>query len=253
MHLVRPVIRQPRCLLVMTVFHTYDWTRLLLPAIQQHLPGIPLLIVDNNPHRADNKDKRASYCGRSVYGKPTRWNRYCEAESDLIHKECLSVLNTPWCMDHGRCIDLAAEWAVKEEFDVLFHIEPDCTVTGNRWFYALLNSILQGNWMASGKRYPSQELHPTPSAWRLDVWETLGLSFVAFPRTLLGHERKFYFVVDIYRTLRTHQKHWDTGIYAWYRCARKDKAAYVPCFDVEHHYRGSCNRLSGLGCNILAG
>lgn len=230
------------CVVVLVAFNTYDWIVPCLTDLRKFMPKIDVVVANNNPSRAD-KARLKSFSGRTVYGQTVKLTEYTEKENKWLQSAQkdlnIKVVDTPWFMDHGRAVD----WMVKDlEHDAFVHIEPDCEISGPVWFKNLRQGLCK-SWMASGYMYPSREIHPTPSIWRLDVWRYLNLSFVAFPRKVFtGQDALFYKIIDTHRLLRTHQNHWDTGIYASYRCSRKKKAQWVPTPDIVHHYRGSVDR-----------
>lgn len=250
LHLVSPRLDSPKCVVVMITFHTYHWTAQILPQLKRY-SRLPLLIVDNNPGINDSPERRNSYNVTSCYNASGKWDGFCEPEKQLIRKQNAIVITTPWCMEHGRAVDFAAKWAIEKGFDVMIHIEPDCVIWNSQWIPTLLAELKQDKWVASGKRYPSGELHPTPSAWRLDVWNYLGLSFVTFKRTIELLEPKFHELINVRKMVAVHRDFWDTAFYAAYRCARRNRASYVTCPGFAHKFRGSITQRKGLGFTLL--
>ena len=232
------------CVVVLVAFNTYDWIVSCVTSLRKHMPNIDVLVVNNNPSKK-NKERLASFHGRTVYGTKIGLSDYCESENAWLEEHQnefnLKIIESPYFMDHGRAIDFAVKNI--SGYDAFVHIEPDCEIYGTLWFKRLKDKIAQGYWMASGHFYPSKEPHPTPSIWRIDVFKYLGLSFVAFPRKVFtGQELLFYKIVDVHRMLKTHQYYWDTGFYAGYRCSRKYKASWVDASDFRHYYLGSANK-----------
>ena len=231
------------CIFVMVAFNTFDWIVPCIESFRRIFPDETLLVIDNNP--CQGTDRSRSFRGRTVYNRKNDWSKYCKKETDWLHsvkkKYNFEVIQTPHFMEHGYVIDLAVEKI--EDYDVLVHIEPDCDINGREWFDNLMTWIVNGHWMVTGHAYSSNEFHPTPSMWRLDVFRYLELSFKPFRRTVYtGQDKLFYKLVDTKKLRRQHQKWWDTGIYASYRCARKAKACAVPVPDFKHHMMGSVKR-----------
>lgn len=187
-------------------FHTWPWIKDCISCLSLE----NLVVVNNNPSKAE--DIKGWYLGR-----PDRsYNKFCAAEEEFVKSMGLPVIRPDGApLKHGQAMDFARDLFIDQGYDVMVHIEPDCIVSGNKWWSNLVGAIEDGYWMSSGDRDHRGYLRPCPSAWNLE--KTRNLSFSFFPRTST--------------------EKWDTGLKAWHEChlLGKDKEVEVPDF---LHYRG---------------
>ena len=215
---------------MMTVISYFSFGRIqdCIESIRKFIPNPNILVIDNNPSMSDSRIRKKSFQKGKHQGRFPDI-RYCEAERDWLKPQLdLKYFRTDRCCTHGEAINVAVEWCYENHVHTMVHIEPDCSITGSGWLSNLLNAIDQGAWMAGSRRKPSGELHPTPSAWLVD--QAINLDFRHVPREEVVDEKLF----DISKTGHWRKLWWDTGLKAWYECAKQHKTKQVLAPGIAH-------------------
>ena len=228
--------------MIVTVSHfTHGWIQDCLNSLFVHCPEFPLLVVDNNPSKDDNKKRAKSYA-KKVWLKNDYLERLemCEIERDWIrNQKRITVLNTTNFMKHGMAIDMANLWAYENGIDTLIHVEPDCMAYGRMWIDTLMKAIRNGYWLACGAVHPSGILYVVPGAW--SVKHSLNFSFRARTWEEDLNEKVYKSIVNRSHCLPWQRKksRWDFGQKLFYEYAKLGKVVYVPTWDLKHFCMGS--------------
>jgi len=213
---------------VLVAFHTGRCIRAAVDSFHRHFPGDMVLVVDNNPGR----------------GEPG-WTPDCDAERSWLRAQpdVLLLKNDGPGKGHGAGVDRAVAWCREGGVELMLHFEPDCLVTGRRWYDALRAAVDRGAWMAGSHRKRYGPIHPTPSLWRVD---RIATSFEVQPRGADARHPLFHQLVDVdwlTDTVREEggpwawwRDHWDTGQRAWFQAAVLGRAEAVPETDDFHHF-----------------
>lgn len=214
---------------VLVSYHTDRWIRVALRSYRHHFPEGPILVVDNNPEQ----------------GEPG-WTPRCEQERAWLRgrPDVLLVKNERPRKKHGTGIDRAVAWCRDHEVAFLLHFEPDCLVSGRRWFDDLWAAVESGAWMAGSDFKWYGPIHPTPSLWRVSE---IRASFEAQPRGDDVRHRRFRDLFDLDGLVADRRAdgdehwewwrdHWDTAQKAWFEAAVHDRARLVRTPGDFHHY-----------------
>lgn len=230
--------------IVIISFFTNGWTQNCINSLLKYVPDCVILAVDNNPSAKDSEERRCSFekiTSRLAHAYRCRsrsWNRFCEIERDWLSSHPRVILTqTNRCLLHGEAIEWAVRWCASHNVRKMVHIEPDCIITSRRWLDNLLAASNTGVWMAGGTRYPSGEFHPTPTIWI--VKEAQRLTFTPCLKGEDENHPRFSTLFNMSLARGYHRVGWDTGLKAWFDCAKEDKAAYVPCPGLRHVWNGS--------------
>jgi hypothetical protein len=222
-------------------FHTYWWTKGLVECAEQVDVG-QILAIDNNPKAGDIiLDK---YMGRSAAFSDRSYNQFCDAERSLL--EDLLVVTNPYRepMHHGHAMNFMRQWCVENDYQIMVHIEPDCSFTGTIWLQNLVRAIEEGYWMAGSEKMTSGILKPCCSAWNTEhEWDFSGglprIYDAEYQKVFPNHIREFGPTVDTNFAHKQIQKSWDTAQHAWFECEKAGKAKTVTAPDFTHHEGGS--------------
>lgn len=225
---------------VIVAYFTPDWIRVAITSYLRHFPDDRVLVVDNNPLRAE-----------------AGWMPACERERRWLrsHPRVDYVMNhlVPCSRyggrPHGLGLDAALGHCRDLDADVLLHLEPDCVVTGTRWRENLLGALADGAWMAGSHRQEHGPIHPCPSAWRVDRVRS---TFAGWEWEYDARHPRFHELVDLDRLKAVvgpghawdvfWSLFWDTGHKAWFDAAVHDRAALVDAPDFRHYWHGSIER-----------
>ena len=228
-------------------YFSYGWTQNCIKMLLRHVPNAHILVIDNNPSKLDSNKRMQSFidCKDARQKNITKKIVGCEIERTWIkeHKNIYSIL-TPEKLNHGHAIDMAMKYAHKNRYKTLIHIEPDCVILGSIWLRNLLSSIEEGFWMAGGCQLKAGHLHPTPTAWNIE--KTYQMSFL-FQR--IKEERNdpdfacLYYPSDC---IVFWQEFWDTGVKAWYECAKLGKAHKCQAPDFQHLWAKSSSKFPNI-------
>lgn len=220
---------------VLVAYHSALWIRVAIGSFLAQRPGETILVVDNNPRRAD-----------------LAWETACEEERQWLsaHPHVRLIDNEADDRTHGAGLDRALAWCRAQGVATMLHIEPDCYVTGLEWYSNLTAAIEGGAWMAACVRKPWGPLHPCPSIWRVDE---VRASFRRQDGTVDATHPRFTELVDVERyrlesgvDARTQRWSWDTGLKAWFEAAVAHRAAAVSGRGFRHYWCGSQTRREHL-------
>ncbi len=217
---------------VFVAWNTRRWMPVGLGSFRKHFPSWQVLIIDNNP----------------VMGE-ARWHEDHETERLWIRSQpgVIVVPNPGPLRTHGAAIDAAVEWCRRHQTEFLLHLEPDCLISGARWYENLCRGMDSGAWMAGSHRKEYGPIHPTPSLWRV---AEIRSSF-DYANRLPDEEHSRFFELfrrDWLLNALTEAKQdtafwettWDTGQRAWFDCAVAEKAFHAESTDdFEHFWFGS--------------
>jgi hypothetical protein len=217
---------------VVVSYQTRRWIKVALRSYRRHFPEGMILVVDNNPKPGERG-----------------WSADVQEERAWLKSlpDILLIENPATRKSHGSGLDLAADWARQNGFEFLLHFEPDCLISGRRWYEALRDAVDRGAWMAGSCRRPYGPIHPTPSLWRVDRIES---SFEDRVRGVDEAHPRFRELFDLdwlVNAIREQrgavswwQTHWDTAQGPWFRAAMHDRTALVsPTNDFHHFWLGS--------------
>ena len=217
----------------MVSHYTVQWIRVGLGSFRDHFPREMVVVVDNNPER----------------GEPG-WNPLVDAERAWLRArpDILLIKNHSPDKRHGTGMDVALDWCRSNDAGLFLHIEPDCLISGTRWFEGLRDAIDAGAWMAGGHRKLYGPIHPTPSLWRVGE---VADSFEIQPRGPDADHPRFRELVGIdwlVEAVRCDggpsewwRDHWDTAQKAWFRAALHGRAAFVAELPDFRHFWGATN------------
>lgn len=210
-----------------------------LGSFRQHFPAWHVLVIDNNP----------------VPGEAT-WKEDHDAERQWIRSQpgVIVVSNPGPQRTHGAAVDVAVEWCRRSGVELLLHLEPDCLISGVRWYENLQRGIDSGAWMAGSHRKEYGPIHPTPSLWRVSQIRSSfdyadRIPDERHPRfgELFNREWLLNAVAEANQDTEFWLTKWDSGQRPWFDCAVEDKAILVAdTDDFEHFWFGSDSGLSEL-------
>lgn len=202
----------------------WDWTRISVGSFREHFPDHPLIVVDHNNNAP---------------------------EREFILSSGALLLDNPGKHTHGGGMDHALRWCLDNGHDVMVHFEPDCLITGRKWYDNLLEAIEDGYWMAGTVRIPFGPIHPCPSAW---LCKTISRSFhVHHKGDDYLHPNYAHVIdnVDLTNWLNrvppdwTHAEwydfwvnHWDAGGKNWFEAAVEGRAELVNGDGIHHYWYG---------------
>ena len=222
---------------VFVAWNTRRWMPVGLGSFRRHFPSWQVLIIDNNP----------------VVGE-VRWHEDHEAERLWIQSQpgVIVVQNPGPSRTHGAAMDVAAEWCRRQQVEFLLHLEPDCLISGVRWYENLCRGIDSGAWMAGSHRKEYGPIHPTPSLWRVgEIRSSFDyanrLPDEEHPRFLELFRRDWLLnaITEAQQDTAFWRTTWDTGQRAWFDCAVADKAFHAESTDdFEHFWFGSDSHLT---------
>ena len=219
---------EPSVLPVVVSYRSNLWIRVALRSYRRHFPDGMILVVDNNPKP----------------GAPG-WEPECEEERAWLRSlpDILLVENPRPRKKHGAALDLAASWCRENGYEFLLAFEPDCLITGRRWFEELWAAVARGAWMAGAHKKAYGPIHPCPSLWRVARIQA------SFDNRVRGEDEqhpRFRELFDLDRLMRTvaaeggpvrwWARHWDTAQRAWFLAAVNDRAALAPKTDDFRHF-----------------
>lgn len=238
-------------LVVLVSYFSYGWTKNCVKLLNSCVEEIDILIVDNNPCIKDSTSRAKSFIdSRNSHYKPVENNsiKKCEFERNwLSNVKNVTTIQTEKRSTHGTALNLAMKHAWNQCYSHMVHVEPDCIFTGNKWFLALKKAI-DNNWMAGSCVFPTGHIHPTPTIW--DVRNTHRLNFepCIFHKDLLEPDYEL-----LYKKVKNYNDHqdanmvwFDTGVKAWYECAKKGKAQKSQSFDFQHLWAKSSSKYTGF-------
>jgi|694.fasta_scaffold12037_8 GT2 family glycosyltransferase len=229
--------KSTRVLINLTSYYSFGWTKNCIKQIRLYIPNVPILVIDNNPSPEDDEKRRSSFSNYlyNSRAEPVQNNKMFlfESERRWLHSlEMVKIIQTPSRLFHGDAINMAMKYAYANYFDILVHVEPDCIISGNRWYKNLLGAINDGAYMSSGAVMPDRSLHPCPSAW--SIANTHHYDFMHMLKKMDYCDPQYPFLVDMAKTYAFEMTFWDTAKKAWYECAKKNKAQYVELTDFRH-------------------
>lgn len=215
---------------VLISYHTDRWIKVALRSYRRHFPDGMVLVIDNNP----------------APGAPG-WTPLCEQERAWLRArpDVLLVVNEAPHKGHGTGMDCALAWCLENDVEAMLHFEPDCLITGTRWFEALQDALDAGAWMAGSHRKLYGPIHPAPSLWRTrEVRASFEIQHrgddVQHPRF-----RELFDLDWLVEAIRNDggrwewwRDHWDTAQKAWFLAAVYGKATLVAETPDFHHYWG---------------
>lgn len=222
---------------VFVAWNTGQWMPVGLGSFREHFPSWQVLIIDNNPVPGEDQ-----------------WNARHETERLWIHAQpgVITVQTPGPVRTHGTALDAAVEWCREQQVEFLLHLEPDCLVSGVRWYQNLCHGIDSGAWMAGSHRKAYGPIHPTPSLWRISKIQSSFDYADRLPDE--GHPRFSELFQRDWLLQRIHEAQqdtqfwrttWDTGQKAWFDCAIADKAFQAESADdFEHFWFGSDSHLT---------
>ncbi len=222
---------------VIVSWNTRRWMPVGLGSFREHFPSWQVLVIDNNPEQGEKK-----------------WNEDHEAERQWIQSQpgVIVVRHHGPVRTHGAAVDTAVSWCRQNNVSYMLHLEPDCLITGTRWYENLCRGIDSGAWMAGSHRKEYGPIHPTPSLWQIDRIQTsfdyaCRIPDEEHPRFSELFKRDWLLDavttagedVEFWRTT------WDSGQQAWFRCAVEGKAFHADnSDDFRHFWAGSDKVLS---------
>jgi|694.fasta_scaffold20543_3 hypothetical protein len=238
-------------LLVLVSYFSNGWTQSCIRSLLKYTQDADILVMDNNPSISDSEQRTKSFssCSNSL-GQPVKNGiTQCEIERRHLKRfENLHIIQTPHKMSHGKCLNLAMHFANSNKYKYLVHVEPDCVIKGSRWYLNLMDSMQQDFWMAGSCIYFTGHIHLTPSVWK--IGETNFLDFEVCSNEGFKQDPEF---TKIYKTeINFHmqnvvdftKKYFDTGVRAWYYCAKHGKAKLIKNPDLIHLWANSSNNFN---------
>lgn len=228
-------------------YFSYGWTQNLIRSLNRYIPNCQILVIDNNPLKFDSEKRMQSFIGcKDARQRPiTKQIVGCEIERAWIkqHNHIIS-LTTPEKLNHGHAIDMAMKYAHKNGYKTLIHIEPDCIMHGSTWLKNLLSSIDKGFWMAGSYQLETGHLHPTPTAWNVEKTHQMSFSFQKIKEEI--NDPEFACLYDPSDCIVFWQEVWDTGVKAWYECAKLGKAHKCQAPDFQHLWAKSSSKFPNI-------
>ena len=225
---------------VMPVFvswNTRRWMPVGLGSFRKHFPSWQVLVVDNNPERGEEN-----------------WNTDHEAEREWLQSQSgvIVIKHSGPVRTHGAAVDTAVKWCRLNKVSYMLHLEPDCLISGTKWYESLCRGIDSGAWMVGSHRKEYGPIHPTPSLWKVDEIRT-SFDYASripdeqHPRfsELFGREWLLDAIAKAGEDLEFWTTTWDSGQQAWFRFAVEGKACFaVSAGDFRHFWAGSDRVIS---------
>ena len=222
-----------KLIFVMVAWNTLKWVQKSIPQFLEHFDDYNLLVVDNNSIKSEEK-----------------WIQVHADEADYIKGQKVIYAKSDWPYDnsysrrsHGLGIDFAKNWCVKNGYDVIIHIEPDCGIFGRKWFDNILAAYNDDTWMIGSCRLTYGPIHPTPALFILDKFQH---TFGECRRAYDVLYPKYYEVFNIKPFFSSHVqfnfwcKFWDTAQKNWFEAAIRGKTVLVEkADDFIHYWNGS--------------
>lgn len=212
-----------RTMPTVVAYKTFAWIESCIRGFREHVPDLPLLVVDNNPL----PDQPAWDPGVDME------RAWLEGQPDLHLTRPLHPCPDPDSppASHGHALDHATQWCREHDIDIMVLFEPDCIITGRAWIDALIAAIEDGAWMAGPLGTGFGPIKPCPSAWRVD--EIAG-TFAPVP---VPHDHPRYAeLVDASMMRRSvgeelwHEfwcERWDTGFGNWFHAALAGRTRHL--------------------------
>ena len=217
---------------ILISFFSYGFIQDCLETYFQHFPNQQILIIDNNPD--EHKKCYLSYRHRRF---PMHATKLVAAEREWLNSQKNVIIYRPETsnvLTHGEVLDVGNQWCRKNGVDIYVHLESDCIIYGRKWYDKLVSTIIDEDmWVASGWFFnPSQTLHPTPAAWRVDK---VDMSFNATRRIYDYHKGNKQSRI----TEKFQKHHWDTASQYFANCNVIGKTKLVEVTDFKHLWQGS--------------
>jgi len=221
-----------KLIFVMVAWNTLKWVQQSIPQFLQCFNDYDLLVVDNNSIRSEEKWKQ-EHADEAVYIKS---QKVIYVKNYWSCDECAS-------RSHGLGIDFAKVWCIKNDYDTIIHIEPDCAITGRKWFENIIDVYTEDTWMIGPNKLSFGPIHPVPALFVLDKFQH---SFRSIKRAHDIYHPKFFEVFNIKPFLRytAHfnfwSNFWDTSQKNWFEAAIRGKTAVSEqADDFIHYWNGS--------------
>ncbi len=225
---------------VMPVFvswNTRRWMPVGLGSFREHFPAWQVLVIDNNPEPGEAK-----------------WNEDHDAERKWLQAQpgVIVVKHAGPVRTHGAAVDTAVKWCRLNNVSYMLHLEPDCHITGTKWYESLCRGIDSGAWMAGSHRKEYGPIHPTPSLWKVDRIQTSfdyanRIPDEEHPRFLELFKREWLLraIENAGEDLNFWTTTWDSAQQAWFRFAVEGKAFHADSTaDFKHFWAGSDKVIS---------
>lgn len=136
---------------------------------------------------------------------------------------------------------------LKDDYDAVIFIEPDCWFTSDVWHKNIIESLESGKSMACIKKYSHGPHHPCGSGWiikdipgsfeyvEIDIKEVLEDKFPS----LIDIQELFVYMIRYQHYF--HVNNWDTGLRNWFLLALENKVELVKDEGIQHYWRSSCD------------
>ena len=225
---------------VMPVFiswNTRRWMPVGLGSFRKHFPSWQVLVIDNNPERG-----------------AAGWNEDHEAERIWLQSQSgvIVIKHAGPVRTHGAAVDTAVQWCRQNKVSYMLHLEPDCLISGTRWYEKLCRGIDTGAWMSGSHRKEYGPIHPTPSLWRVDKIQTSFDYASRIPdedhplfHKLFRRAWLLEAITNARQDLQFWTTTWDSAQKAWFQFAVEGKAYHAEeTDDFKHFWAGSNKAIS---------
>jgi hypothetical protein len=202
---------------------------------------VPLIVIDHNQNRNE---------------------RFFLSQKDVI-----VVDGNPQDYTHPSGLNTATNYAIKNNYDCIVFVEPDCIFTSRVWYNNIIDALESGYYMSGVIKMPGNPLHPCGSGWILDKIPT---TFdVASKKDDIDHP-KFNELIDVNdltlycRTALTanisaydrqqlfyHLYWWDVGIRNWFLLALDGKTKQVDGNGFNHFWGSHSSQPLGRDSELV--
>lgn len=230
-------------------YFSYGWTQNLVRSLNSYIPDCKILVIDNNPSVCDTEERAKSFIDsrNSIYKNVENSHKSCCIERNFLNMfENIVVLQTPLRYSHGQSLDMAIAYTYENKYKYFVHIEPDCLIKGSQWLNNLLRCVEDGSWMAGVNILPSWHIHLTPSIW--NIQKIHNISFQSIAITTEKEDKIFskIYNINFYNSNKVYDFNkvfFDTGVKAWYECAKNQKTQLCFAPDFEHLWAKSSSKF----------
>ena len=205
-----------------TEIKDFPWTRICVNSFREHFPYETLIAVDHN----ENPQEKT----------------FCEKHNVMVLKSNKEKF-------HSNGIKIALD-KIKEKFDAMILIEPDCLIMGKEWYKEISKALEKGFWMAGSSKLEWGPIHPCPTGWLL---EKIPFSFDYTEQAMDLYHPKYRGLMNVdsicKRVLNAKNEfqkkneiakllYWDVGLKNWFHSAIQNKAFHTKGNDFKHFWYG---------------
>lgn len=163
------------CATIIVLHYTFGWTQSFLNSVKSHMPNHKIIVFNNNPF----PDQKVTVT-RCECGEANNANNLCQLELNFVkkHSSVQCVIEVPRSKErrieklpsHGDVLEYVFDWLEEQGYTTVMHLEPDCVVSGSKWFEDMTNSM-KDNWLVGTGHLRSHGDYVTqmcPTLWSVN-------------------------------------------------------------------------------------